>query len=59
MVKLYINAQNKFILMNLLPFSNNFTNDKILYRSSESIITSEALIFNSDLALILIPIDAY
>ncbi len=56
---LYPNAQNKFMLMNKLPFFNNLIKAKILNKFSSRTTTSAAFIFNYDFALILTPIADY
>lgn len=56
---LYPKAQNKFMLMNRLPFFNNLIKAKILNKFSSRTTTSAALIFSYDFALILTPMADY
>ena len=59
MVKLYKKAQNRLMLMKVFPRCSKFTKATILYKFSESMIISAALMFSYDLALMDIPIEAY
>ena len=59
MAKLYKNAQSKLSWMKRFPFFSKLTNVTILYKFSDNMITSDALMFSYDLALIETPIDAY
>ena len=57
-VMLYANAQTKFIRIKVLALFINLIKARILYKFSDRMTTSAALMFNSDLALILTPMAA-
>lgn len=56
---LYANAQKRFILMNTFPLLRKRIKAKIFSRFYERMITSAALMFSYDFALMLMPILAY
>ena len=57
-VRLYRKAQNKLMLIKIFPRSRSLTMVRILYKFSDNMITSDALILSSDLALMETPIAA-
>lgn len=57
-MRLYANAQRRFMLINNCPFFKNLIKATIFSRFSDKIITSAALMLSYDLALILTPICA-